>query len=119
MRAFDDTPMWHRRNAELSWEYYLGLEPGADHGEVSPYASPARATDLSGLPRAYLSTMEFDPLRDEGLRYGMAMLEAGVPVEIHQYAGTFHGSAVAVSAWSSRRQIEEIIDVMTHAVGAP
>jgi acetyl esterase len=119
MLAFDDTPMWHRRNAELSWEYYLGLEPGADHGSVSPYAAPARATDLSGLPRAYVSTMEFDPLRDEGLRYGMAMLEAGVAVEMHQYAGTFHGSAVAPGAWSSRRQIDELIDVMTHALAAP
>ncbi len=116
MVAFDDTPMWHRRNAELSWQYYLGLDPGADHGEVSPYAAPARATDLAGLPRAYVSTMEFDPLRDEGLRYGMAMLEAGVPVEIHQFAGTFHGSVVAVGAWSSRRQIDELIDVMTHAL---
>jgi acetyl esterase len=112
MLAFDDTPMWHRRNAELSWQYYLGPDPGP----ISPYAAPARATDLAGLPRAYVSTMEFDPLRDEGLRYGMAMLEAGVPVEIHQYAGTFHGSAVALSAWSSRRQIDELLDVMTHAL---
>ncbi len=119
MLAFEDTPMWHRPNAELSWQYYLGLEAGADHGDVSPYAAPGRATDLSGLPRAYVSTMEFDPLRDEGLRYGMALLEAGVPVEIHQFAGTFHGSALALGAWSSRRQIDELIDVMIHALEAP
>jgi acetyl esterase/lipase len=52
MRTFVDTPLWNRPNAELSWRYYLG-ENG---GEVSPYAAPARATDLSGLPPAYVST---------------------------------------------------------------
>ncbi len=115
MRAFVDTPMWHRPNAELSWRYYLGEHPGP----VSPYAAPARATDLSGLPRTYLSTMEFDPLRDEGLRYGMALLEAGVAVEMHQFAGTFHGSLMAVGAWSSSRQVAEIIDVMGRALAPP
>jgi acetyl esterase len=112
MRAFHDTPMWHRGNAELSWGYYLGDSTDP----VSPYAAPARATDLAGLPRTYISTMEFDPLRDEGLRYGMALLEAGVSVEIHQYAGTFHGSLMAPDAWSSARQLSELLDVMTHAL---
>src|SRR3954471_18913689 len=28
MRTFVDTPMWHRANAELSWQYYLGPDPG-------------------------------------------------------------------------------------------
>jgi len=115
MRAFDDTPMWHRRNAELSWQYYLGDRTD----DVSPYAAPARATDLAGLPRTYLSTMEFDPLRDEGLRYGMALLEAGVAVEMHQFAGTFHGSLMAPGAWSSRRQLAETVDVLRHALAGP
>jgi len=42
MRAFVDTPVWHRPNAERSWRLYLGPEPG----EVSPYASPSIAADL-------------------------------------------------------------------------
>jgi len=68
--------MWHRPNAEKSWRYYLG----PDAGEVSPYASPAIATDLTGLPPAYVTTMEFDPLRDEGIIYALRMMEAGVSV---------------------------------------
>jgi acetyl esterase/lipase len=105
MRAFVDTPMWHRPNAIISWRNYLGENPG----EVSPYASPSIATDLSGLPPAYVTTMEFDPLRDEGIVYALRMMEAGVSVELHSYPGTFHGSAVMTSAAVSRRAAAELV----------
>lgn len=109
MRAFEDTPFWNRPNAIQSWKHYLG----PDHqGEPSIYAAPARATDLAGLPPAYVSTMEFDPLRDEGLRYGMDMLAAGVSVELHNYAGTFHGSAFLPQAEPTKRNNEEIVRLL-------
>ncbi len=113
MQTFVDTPMWTRRNAELSWRHYLG-----DHdGVVSPYAAPARADDLSGLPPAYVSTMEFDPLRDEGILYALRLLQAGVPVELHQYPGTFHGSAALAFAEVSKRQAAEQGGVLRRALG--
>jgi len=112
MQTFVDTPMWNRPNAVLSWQYYLG----DDRGEVSAYAAPARATDLSGLPPTYISTMEFDPLRDEGLIYGLRLLQAGVTVELHQYPGTFHGSALVFTAATSVRQSAETMDVMRRAL---
>jgi acetyl esterase/lipase len=56
--------------------------------------------------------MEFDPLRDEGIRYAAAMLEAGVSVELHNYAGTFHGSGFVASAEPSRRNAEEIVAIL-------
>jgi len=105
MRAFVDTPMWHRGNAELSWRFYLGPDPGP----VSPYASPAIAEDLSGLPPAYVTTMEFDPLRDEGILYALRMMEAGVSVELHSFPGTFHGSAALPTAAVSRRASHELL----------
>ncbi len=114
MRQFVDTPIWHRRNAELSWSYYLG----DDRDEVSPYASPARAVDLTGLPRTYLTTAEFDPLRDEGLIYAMRLLQAGVSVELHQFAGAYHGSVLVPTAWSSQRQYDEMLEVLRHALCA-
>src|SRR5258708_17749919 len=77
MRAFVDTPMWHRSNAEMSWQYYLGAAHG---GDVSPYAAPARAADLSRLPPAYLTTMEVDPLRDERITYALRTLHAVFPL---------------------------------------
>ena len=115
MKSFVDTPMWNRPTAEVSWRHYLG-ENG---GDVSPYAAPGRATDLQGLPPAYISTMEFDPLRDEGLLYGLRLLEAGVSVELHQYPGTFHGSAMIATAAVSRRATEEMMGALGRALGVP
>jgi acetyl esterase len=113
MLAFQDTPLWNRPNAVWSWRHYLG----PDHaGEASPYAAPARATNLAGLPPAYVSTMEFDPLRDEGILYALRMLQAGVPVELHSYAGTFHGSAMIPSPVSQRCALE-VTEALRRAVG--
>ena len=112
MRAFVDTPFWNRPNASWSWKHYLG----DDHRDDPPiYAAPARATvdDLQGLPPAYVSTMEFDPLRDEGIRYAAAMLEAGISVELHSYAGTFHGSAFFPEAEPTRRNNDEIVAILS------
>jgi acetyl esterase/lipase len=104
MRAFTDTPLWNRPNAEMSWRCYLGENPG----EVSAYAAPSRAQDLTGLPPAYISTMQYDPLRDEGIIYGLRLLEQGVSVELHQYPGTFHGSSLVTSAGVSKRSAAEM-----------
>jgi acetyl esterase len=115
MRTFVDTPIWHRAQAEVSWRSYLG--PGADAGAVSPYASPALADDLRGLPPAYVTTMEFDPLRDEGITYALRLMEAGVSVELHSYPGTFHGSAMVTTAAVSRRANEEMLLALRRGLG--
>jgi acetyl esterase len=112
MREFLDTPLWNRPNATMSWRLYLG-DPA---GEVSPYASPAVAKDLRGLPPAYVSTMEFDPLRDEGIEYALHLLQAGVPVELHQYPGTFHGSGLVAGAAVSRRAQAEWIEALVRGL---
>ena len=81
------------------------------------YAAPARALDLSGLPPAYVSTAENDPLRDEGILYALRLLQAGVSVELHQFPGTFHGSAMVVTAEVSRRAQEESTRVLRRVLG--
>src|SRR4051794_8649256 len=83
-RHFTDTPFMTRDKVTASWQHYLGS------GAPTPYAAPARAVDLSGLPPAYIATAEFDPNRDEGIDYARRLMQAGVPVELHQWLGTFH-----------------------------
>ena len=114
MKQFDDTPLWNRPNAVWSWKHYLG----PDHeGPVSPYASPSVAQDLSGLPSAFVSVMEFDPLRDEGLIYAMRLLEAGVSTEIHAYPGTFHGSSMVANAQVSLNSARDASAALRKALG--
>lgn len=115
MQQFVDTPLWNRPNAVMSWRCYLGERPAA----ISPYASPAVAQDLAGLPPAYVSTMEFDPLRDEGIAYALRLLQAGVSVELHQYPGTFHGSGLFASAAVSRRATAEMLDALVRGLARP
>jgi acetyl esterase/lipase len=117
-RRFTDTPVWNRRNAAISWDAYLGHGVRGTAG-VSPYAAPARAgvIELSGLPPAYVSVMEFDPLRDEGVDYARALLAAGVPVELHLIPGTFHGAWAVEHAAVIRRATAEAVAVLRGALG--
>ncbi|MEV6672519.1 alpha/beta hydrolase [Streptomyces sp. NPDC051162] len=114
-RRFQDTPVWSTPHSRASWRHYLG--EGHEQRETSPYAAPGRATDLSGLPPAHVITAEYDPLRDEGIGYGLRLLEAGVPTGIHQWAGTFH-IFDAYGTELSERAAAERTRVVKEALGA-
>lgn len=101
-RNFTDTPWMNRAKGTALWRHYLGSTP------ATPYAAPARATDLSGLPPAHIATAELCPNRDEDIDYALRLLQAGVSVELHQWPGTFHGSQAILSAEVSQRQIAEL-----------
>ena len=109
-RNFTDTPWMTRDKIAASWRHYLGSAP------ATPYAAPARAADLSGLPPAYIATAEFDPNRDEDIGYALRLLQAGVSVELHQWPGTFHGSQAILSAEVSQRQIAELAAALRRAL---
>ena len=93
------------------WRHYLGT----DRRDVSYYAAPARATDLSDLPAAYITTCEHDPLRDEAIIYAMRLMDAGVPVELHNYPGTVHGFDFLTPSDISVRAINDGIDAFKRA----
>ncbi|TYQ09731.1 UNVERIFIED_ORG: acetyl esterase/lipase [Gordonia westfalica J30] len=110
--AFTDTPALTRLDVQTCWAAYLGdLDRGGP--AVPVYAAPARATDHSGLPRTYITVAEFDPLRDEAIDYGRALLRAGVSTGLHLFPGTFHGSSAVDSATVSARERAQEIDVLT------
>lgn len=102
-----DMRVFNRDGVIAAWKAYLG---NGDRSNVSPYAAPARATDLSGLPPAYIIVEELDPLRDEGIAYANRLMQAGVNTELHVYPGTYHGSFVAFPDTTiAKRMISEYI----------
>jgi acetyl esterase/lipase len=105
------TPLFTPRAAADAWGHYLAGR-AADH-----LAAPGRATDLRGLPPAYVVVAEHDPLRDEGLDYARRLVEAGVPTELHLYPGTFHGfDLVGAHTGIGRRALEEQASALRRAL---
>ena len=104
--------IWDYQNSLDMWHHYIGR----DRSTVSPYASPARAGDLSGLPPAYVMTCEHDPLRDEALIYATRLMQAGVPVDLHNYPGTVHGFDFLTQALISTRAVREGVEAFQRAM---
>ncbi|MDT5065844.1 MAG: hypothetical protein QOK02_1999, partial [Mycobacterium sp.] len=71
------------------WGALLGSARASE--DVSPYAAPARAIDLSGLPDAYIDVGVLDILRDENIDYARRLMAAGVSTELHVLPGLPHG----------------------------
>jgi acetyl esterase/lipase len=88
--------VWTRESNEFGWRSYLGDLYGS--AEIPIYAAAARATDLEGLPPAVLSVGAIDGFRDEDIDYALRLNQAGVPCELHVYAGLPHGYSRAVDA---------------------
>ena len=87
-RALTDPRVWNRASNLIGWGAYLGDAAGTDL--VSPYAAPARATDLAGLPPAYLAVGDLDLFIDEDIEYAQRLQQADVPTELHVYPGGTH-----------------------------
>lgn len=72
-----------------AWSCILGSQAGKEG--VSPYVAPARATDLSGLPSAYIDAASGEPFRDEDIAYATKLWECGVQAHLHIWGGGCHG----------------------------
>ena len=93
---------WTYDDNVTGWGALLGEAHGTDG--VSPYAAPARATDLTGLPRAYVEVGELDVFRDEDVAYARRLAAAGVSTELHVHPGCPHAfEAFAPEADVTRR----------------
>lgn len=64
------------------WQHYLRGPMDAEH----PYAVPARALRLAGMPPALILTGEDDAMRDEALAYAQRLREAGIAVASEKLA---------------------------------
>ncbi|MEU0254560.1 alpha/beta hydrolase [Streptomyces sp. NPDC006184] len=93
--------VWDRTANDTAWTALLGDRCGGP--DVSPYAAPARATDLSGLPPAFLDVGSAETFRDEVVSYASRIWQAGGEAELHVWPGGCHGfDALAPEAALSR-----------------
>lgn len=80
--------VWDRVSNATGWGALLGADRGGP--DVSPYAAPARAEDLSGLPPAFLDVGSAETFRDEVVDYASRIWKAGGAAELHVWPGGFH-----------------------------
>ncbi|MFR9774150.1 alpha/beta hydrolase [Nocardia sp. SC052] len=127
-RQFLLVPLLDLRLESPSWEefgtgYLLGkpqlrwaLEQYAPGVEVShPLLSPLCADSHIGLPAALIFTGEYDPLRDDGARYAVALQQAGVRVRYWEVPGLVHPAVLVPKAIPSAALFFEKFGAMVGA----
>ncbi|RFA20532.1 alpha/beta hydrolase fold domain-containing protein [Subtercola boreus] len=92
--------------AEMEW--YWDLYVPDERRRLEPEASPLRRTDLSGVAPATLVIAGGDPLRDEGVEYGLRLRSAGVPEYTCIVAGVPHLFLTFPALESRTRAIDEV-----------
>ncbi|MCW1402527.1 alpha/beta hydrolase [Novosphingobium sp. MW5] len=100
--------IWRAENSEFCRAAYLA-------GSTSPYASAARADDLTGLPPAYIMVGALDLFVDECLAYTARLIRAGVPAELIVYPGCFHGFRIAGEAAVTKRADDDSLRALSKA----
>lgn len=80
---------WTPESNLYGWTSYLGHRPRDEQPE-SP-ATPARRKDLAGLPPAWIGVGTLDLFHDEDVEYARRLNAAGVPCELVEVPGGYHG----------------------------
>ncbi|MEZ5238315.1 MAG: alpha/beta hydrolase fold domain-containing protein [Microthrixaceae bacterium] len=108
--------LWNNESNRFGWRSYLGTEPGFP-GITSP-ASPARETDLSGLPDAWIGVGTLDLFLQEDLEYAERLRDAGVGCEVEVAEGAFHAfDGLVPGAAVSRRFRASQVAALARAFG--
>lgn len=84
-----DLGIWTPRMNARAWKLYLPhLAPGAD---VPPTAAAARASDVAGLPPAYLEVGTADLFYEQTVDFADRLSAAGVATQLEIWRGASHG----------------------------
>ena len=113
MRLYQQAPGFDGIQAVAMWQRYLRAHASS---EASPYAAPARARSLAGLPPAYVLTAQHDALRDEAIQYAVRLIAAGNRCELHHLPDAFHTFDLVVpTAGISQRVYADYLAVLRRA----
>jgi len=105
---------WNRDVSMVAWSMY------AEEEGASQYAAPARATDLSGLPPAYIMVGDMDMFRDEDIAYAQRLSAEGIAVDLVVVPGGPHGfdsfsPEAAISKRTAQHQMACLAEVLSKA----
>lgn len=115
-RQIDGIGVWDRTSNDTGWDALLGGRRKTE--DVSIYAAPARAEDLSNLPPTFIDVASAEVFRDEDIAYASTIWACGGDAELHVWPGGFHGfdiffpqAALSVMAREARTQwLRRILD---------
>jgi acetyl esterase len=100
--------------------YYLAQYAPDPKQHTDPRLAPLAAESLQGLPPAFVAVAEYDPLRDDGLRYVQRLRESGVAAECHIGHGLLHG---CLRFWpqgmETARMYRALLGAMHHLLAGP
>ena len=115
-REFRDPRALNYDSCKKIWNLYLG-KGHEDRDDISPYAAPGRAENLSGLPPCYCHVGGLDPLRDEIIDFTNRLIQADISVGFSLYPGGIHAfeienpdaeiskHAINTAVWALRRAL--------------
>jgi acetyl esterase/lipase len=107
--------VWSKESNTFGWRAYLGDLYGT--ADVPIHAAPARATDLRGLPPAFVSVGTVDGFHDEDVDYAVRLNHAHVPTELHVYPGAPHGYQMAAESDLAKRAWRDKTDWLRRQLG--
>jgi acetyl esterase/lipase len=107
--------VWTPASNRFGWSAYLGSPPQEHDDRV--YAAPARATDLSGLPPAWIGVGQLDLFHAEDVDYARRLTSAGVVCELVEVPGMYHGADELVpKAARMRAYRQSMVDALRVAL---
>lgn len=94
---------WPLKNNLTMWREYLKNEKDG----LDAYLIPMTASNVTGLPRAYIEAQQIDTLRDEAIAYARKLKEAENPVTLKIIEGSYHGFDADTRNPFVRKVVEE------------
>jgi acetyl esterase/lipase len=102
--------IWTPQSNHFGWSALLGQAPGSP--DVSPYAAPARAESLAGLPPTFICAGALDLFLEEDMEYARRLIRVGVPTELHIYPGAFHAFNLVTTAQVAQAYTRDHINAL-------
>lgn len=107
--------VWTRASNRFGWDALQGGYAIDDHRKG--WFSPSLAADLAALPPTWIGTGSMDLFLDEDFDYARRLVNAGVPVELHSYAGAPHAFQLVAQAQATQAFYRDLFGAISRMLG--